>query len=158
MFIFVTIGFKPVKYRCSIAQCDESDASFQIKGSPVVSESPTIFMNGSAGALDFCRARPLKSSMIHELGKCTINDFDMTGDPVVCDAQQKSIIFEDLPMNSTIVTEFNLFCNEEYKAKYCINLDFNQTKYVKIYEPKRDNTFFQDKYISIYYYYYTVWL
>ena len=83
--------------------------------------------------------------MEHELGKCTINDFDMTGNPVICDAQQKSIIFEDFPMKSTIVTEFNLFCNEEYKAKYCINLDFNQRKYIKMYGTKLDNTFFQDK-------------
>ena len=80
-------------------------------------------MNGSSGALDFCRVRPLKSSMEHELGKCTINDFDMTGNPVICDAQQKSIIFEDFPMKSTIVTEFNLFCNEEYKAKFYLKHD-----------------------------------
>ena len=85
-------------------------------------------MDGSSGALDFCMARPLNTSMIHVLGECTINDFNMTGDPVVCDAQEMSIIFEELPMKSTIVTEFNLFCNEEYKVKFNKNHDNSKTK------------------------------
>ena len=51
----------------------------------------------------------------------------MTGEPVVCDAQEMSIIFEKLPMKSTIVTEFNLFCNEEYKVKFSTNHDYNKS-------------------------------
>ena len=80
------------------------------------------------GTMNFCKTRPLNSSMLHERGKCTINDFDMTGDPVLCDAQETIVIFDELPMKSTIVTEFNLFCNEEYKAKHYLKNDYKLAK------------------------------
>ena len=38
-------------------------------------------------------------------------------------SNKTDVIFDDLPMKSTIVTEFNLFCNEEYKAKHYLKND-----------------------------------
>ena len=75
-------------------------------------------MNSTKDNLNFCKRRPLNSSMVHERGKCTVNDFDLNGDPVSCDVQKMSVVFDDFPMKSTIVTEFNLFCNGEYKVKF----------------------------------------
>ena len=75
-------------------------------------------MDSTIGNLNFCAARPLNSSMPHEVGKCSLNDFDLGGDPILCDAKETNVVFDEMPMKSTIVTEFNLFCNEEYKAKF----------------------------------------
>ena len=54
--------------------------------------------------------------MNHVIGKCTVDDYDINGEPITCDAQRFEIIYDKFSMNSTIVTEFNLFCNEEYKV------------------------------------------
>ena len=133
MFIKVLIlilGLKPAKYRCSIPECDEPSSSFDISSKNTGTLEPrAIFMNGLAGELDFCKVRPLNSSMIHVPGKCTIDDFDMTGDPVLCDARKMNVIYEGFAMKSTIVTEFNLFCNEEYKARYSM---IPYVKYTKL--------------------------
>ena len=77
-------------------------------------------MNSTKQNLNSCKRRPLNSSIVHERGKCTVNDFDLVGDPVSCDAQEMNVVFDDFPMKSTIVTEFNLFCNEEYKVRFLL--------------------------------------
>ena len=129
-----------MKYRCSIPQCDGRDSSFNInKHNTTDSDSQTIFVRDSSGSLNFCKAYPINISTLHEEGRCTLSDFDMTGDPVDCNAQLTNIIFDELPMESTVVTEFNLFCNEEYKAKYsslkhACNLAETLDRYRPIYE------------------------
>ena len=80
------------------------------------SENRTIFIREPGGNLDFCRTRPLDSSITHTISKCTINDFNMTGDPIACNARLTNLVYDKFCMKSTIVTEFNLFCNEEYKV------------------------------------------
>lgn len=113
------IGFKPAKYRCSISECDNDDSPFKIENShPTTEVGSNIFVRDSSGAVNLCETRPLNTTLIHHPGKCTINSFNMTGDPVVCNAKHTHVIFDELPMKSTIVTEFNLFCNEEYKVRY----------------------------------------
>ena len=119
------IGFKPVRYRCVIAECDDPSSPFALDQShELSSEHKSIFVADSkTETLNFCKRRPLNSTMMHVRGKCTIHDFDLTGDPVLCDATETNVLFDDMPMMSTIVTEFNLFCNEEYKAKFYLKHD-----------------------------------
>ena len=110
-------GLKPLRYRCFIPECDDQSAIVRIsRVSSVPAKNKTIFMRGAEGDLDFCRTRPLDSSITHTVAKCTTNDFNMTGDPIECNAQLTNLVYDKFCMKSTVVTEFNLFCNEEYKV------------------------------------------
>ena len=119
----IFLGFRPAIYRCVISECNEPGSSFTFwMHNDTSSLHQNIFpMDLTTGARDYCRAFPLNSSMLHQRGKCTLNDFDLAGDPVSCDARKTNVIFIELPMESTVVTEFNLFCNEDYKVDINVN-------------------------------------
>ena len=59
------------------------------------------------------------SSINPELDECSAADFNLTGGLVECNAQLSKVIYDEFAMDTTTVTEFNLFCNEEYKVKCC---------------------------------------
>ena len=114
------VGFKPEKYRCEIPECDGVNPEFKFYIEQFVPESSnqSIFVHGANGEVNYCKTYPLLSSSTkdHEFGKCTLSHFNLSGDPIECNAKISKVIFDEFPMDTTIVTDFNLFCNEEYKV------------------------------------------
>ena len=113
-------GFKPEKYRCEIPECDGENPKFEFnnpKGIPEPSKQ-SIFVTDSTGALNYCKRYPLYSSFAknHNIKGCALSYFNFTGNPVECNAKLSNVVYEDFSMNTSIVTDFNLFCNEDYKV------------------------------------------
>ena len=87
-----------------------------------MSNIQSIFVQDENGVVDYCKTYPLKASNRNgDIGtKCTISHFNLSSTPNECDAQILDIVHEEFAMESTIVTEFNLFCNEDYKVCFCV--------------------------------------
>lgn len=127
---YVTIlGFKPEKYRCEIPECDggtNPEFKFYIEQFIPESSNQSIFVHEANGEINYCKTYPLlpSSRNNNELGKCTLSNFNLSSDPVECDAKISKVIYDEFPMDTTIVTDFNLFCNEEYKVHIYEKLNF----------------------------------
>ena len=114
------VGFKPENYRCEIPECDGANPKFKFYVEQFVPESSIqgIFVQESNGEVNYCKTYPLLSSLAtnHEFRKCTLSHFNISADPIDCNAKITKVIYDEFPMDTTIVTDFNLFCNEEYKV------------------------------------------
>ena len=63
-----------------------------------------------------CHIKPTTDWINKQIENCNKNEFDRIGEYIICDPQTFDIVYDDFTVNSTIVTEFKLFCNEEYKV------------------------------------------
>ena len=93
-----------------------------IQSNDSLSNIQSIFVQDENGVVDYCKTYPLKSSSRKgDIGtKCSLSHFDLSSTPNQCNAQILDIVYEEFVMETTIVTEFNLFCNEDYKVYFCI--------------------------------------
>ena len=113
-------GFKPEKYRCEIPECDGIDPEFEFYDGIFFMESTdkSIFVQDGNGVNDYCKMYPLQKPFNKDDkgGKCTLSSFNLSGTPIECNAEVSKVIHEQFLMETSIVTDFNLFCNEEYKV------------------------------------------
>ena len=116
----IFVGFKPEKYRCEIPECDGANAEFKFYIEQFVPESTnhSIFVRDARGGVNYCKTYPIlpSSAKDREVGNCTLSDFNLSADPIECNARISKVIYDEFPMDTSIVTDFNLFCNEEYKV------------------------------------------
>ena len=94
-----------------IPECDEKNSDFL-----VLDES--IFFHNQNGEVDYCKSYPRKTSFkVDDVGNnCTISHFNFSATPKECNAKIFNVVYDKFVMETTIVTEFNLFCNEDYKV------------------------------------------
>ena len=48
--------------------------------------------------------------------ECSQSNFNLDASPIKCDVTKSNVIHAEFAMKSSIVTEFGLFCDEEYKV------------------------------------------
>ena len=101
-----------------LPECDVKNSDFL-----VLNES--IFQHDQNGEVDYCKTYPLKTSFEKDIvgQNCTISHFNFSATPKQCNAQISNVVYGKFVMETTIVTEFNLFCNEDYKVILLL-LDF----------------------------------
>ena len=100
--LFMTFaGLQPPKYRCEIPQCDSDNAS--------VLEYGDIFTKNSDGSTNYCQTLSIVPNSTKD--RCIFDDNGVRD----CTHDQ-DIIFEPFEMSNTIVTEFKLYCDEEFKV------------------------------------------
>lgn len=81
------------------------------------------------GEIDYCYTRPRKNSSSSVLlavsglptegvKECGVEDFDLTGEYEYCvpDSSGSNLVFEDFAMDKTVVTQFGLICDENFKV------------------------------------------
>ena len=77
-----------------------------------------IFARDDEGKIDYCRRYPVISNL-SVFGQCVDeSDFDLTAgdDELVLCTPDQDIIYGKFGMDSTVVTRFNLVCDDQYKV------------------------------------------
>ena len=115
------LGFKPEKYRCMIPECENENSTFNFGIEDNITESniKSIFVSEENGEINYCKTYPYNPTSDNEKrsAKCYLSNFNFTATPIECNAKNSKFIHAEFAMESSIVTEFNLFCNEEYKVR-----------------------------------------
>ena len=74
-----------------------------------------IFGRNDDGEIDFCKRYPVMNNL-SVAGQCnSTSDFNLTAELVSC-SPKEDIIYGDFGMDSTVVTRFNLVCDDQYKV------------------------------------------
>ena len=101
---------EPGEFRCIIPQCNENP-----NNATVLDFNETIFAKDD-DEIDYCRRYPVFQNVS---GQCTEKDFDFNStDMVLCDPHRdnQQIVYGEFGMDTTVVTEFNLICGDQYKV------------------------------------------
>ena len=90
--------------------------------------SDQIFGRTGEGKIDYCRRYPVISNLSVP-GVCNgVEDFDITAsdDHLVHCTPSENIIYGDYGMDYTVVTRFNLVCDDQYKVLKKVQVLFQQ--------------------------------
>lgn len=105
-------GLEPDKgFRCSIPMCDQN-----LSNASVDDFGLDIFKHEN-GDIDYCLQYPYKN-VTHQ-SQCSEDDFDHKSNTFVkCDPHMDNItvIYESFAMDTSIATEFDLLCDDQYKV------------------------------------------
>ena len=90
--------------------------------------SDDIFGRTDEGKIDYCRRYPVISNLSVP-GVCNgVEDFDITAsdDHLVHCTPSENIIYGEYGMDYTVVTRFNLVCDDQYKVLKKVQVLFQQ--------------------------------
>ena len=116
--MILNLGLEPDQFRCLIPECNET---LDNTGSgDVLRYNDTIFGRDDDGKVDFCKRYPVITP-----GHCTgPDDFDLNSGEMVACTPNEDIIYGPFGMDYTVVTRFNLVCDDQYKVQifsaYCL--------------------------------------
>ena len=82
--------------------------------SPTFSDYNKTIFPLDDGNPDYCQYSPIVAPL--ENSTCPISSFDLEGNPVECPSDGPWY-YEPYEMDSTVVTEFDLVCDDQYKVK-----------------------------------------
>ena len=116
MFVPIILGYKPENYRCLLPKCDNYNSSYHGEQNYIdVGELSTISRDVDIN-VNQCQIRQPSDWSDQDIKNCGSNTFDTIGQYIICDPQHFDVEYSNFTMSTTIVTEFKLFCNEEYKV------------------------------------------
>ena len=123
---FLKLGLAPDNYRCLIPECHEDSDT-----ASVFDFGSSIFWQDDHGT-DYCRRYPLLNNR-KNTSSCSLADFNLTikhiEEMIECDPKEQLVIYGGFDMISTVVTEFNLVCKEDYKVGYTILISYDINDY-----------------------------
>ena len=103
--------------------------------------SEAIFGRTDEGKIDYCRRYPISNLSVP--GVCNgVEDFDITAsdDRLVHCTPSENIIYGEYGMDYTVVTRFNLVCDDQYKV----------LKKMKVLFQFIDNIFYMQYFVNIF--------
>ena len=108
-FILITFSFTgliPPAFRCS-HPCETANATFEAFG------NASLFAKNSFQEIDYCSYLSIKDG---EGINCDVSGLERNMDFKICNPSVDRIIYDDFERESTIVTEFNLVCKDNFKV------------------------------------------
>ena len=81
-------------------------------------QNKSIFVLDENGEVDYCNMYPYDPLSVKDTKslECSQSNFNLDAPPIKCDVTKSTVIHAEFAMQSSIVTEFGLFCDEEYKV------------------------------------------
>ena len=119
MYTYIS-GYKPENYQCLLPNCNGNTSSYIAEQNYVYLHNATTLNRNPDVNVNRCHIKPTTDWANKQVENCNKIEFDRTGEYIICDPQSFDIVYDNFTMNSTIVTEFKLFCNEEYKVIHVI--------------------------------------
>ena len=115
------LGYKPGKYQCLLPNCNQYTSSYDAEQSHIYLSNSTALNRTRDLNMPQCEIKPTIDWKNKHMENCNKIGLDVTAEYIICDVQHFDIVYDSFTMNSTIVTEFKLFCNNEYKVKHVIS-------------------------------------
>ena len=81
-------------------------------------QNKSIFVLDENGEVDYCNMYPYDPLSVKDTKslECSQSNFNLDAPPIKCDVTKSNVIHAEFAMKSSIVTEFGLFCDDEYKV------------------------------------------
>lgn len=101
-------GLEPDKFRCIIPECDSGVSD------PMFGDVPIgIYPLDDDDEKDYCKYYPPRENATQDT--CNMySSFDLTSRAIECDTKQGNFIYDDFEMDFTVVTEFDLVCDDQF--------------------------------------------